>query len=493
MRKIHELFAGRADAYGTYDLVPSDGKKVQIKGRPVWEPVNESVWSKHLRGEQPLGVVPLRLDNKVNWFAIDVDNYDDNNLHRNLAKDIKKLGLPLLIFETKSGGAHLYCFLTEPMPAKIARQVAARFVSALNLPDSTEIFPKQDELESGGFGSWINMPYFGGTRRCLDRSGELALSLEEFLITANEVEVHPDVLTKVKKEAPPEPENVPDMHKQAPPCVKTMLANGIPPGERNNSLFHIGSYLLRAFPDDFEGMLHDINSDIDEPLSYREVNTIIGQLHKKGYNYLCKHQPMQSLCDLATCKKMDFGVGDGSEGDDKLPPFRPMHLRIVGNDMYYLTVEGGYTVMLSAEDMLNHKKVVTEIFKKHKIVFECLSNKQWHPILNDLCENAELQPAPMEVGGADKIREAFRDWVSRKIGQNNQDPARGGVHYKDRKLTFKGSELISYVQRIHNDLTDKDVWVVLEEDGARVGTNKRLWSYVVKEEWFEVPDDKEMF
>lgn len=490
MRKIHELFAGRDDAYGTYDLIQSSGKKVGIKGRPVWEPVNEKVWSKHLRGEQPLGMVPVRLDGTVNWFAIDVDDYETDNLHVKLAKDIKRNGLPLLVFSTKSGGAHLYCFLTAPMEAKIARQVAARFVSALNLPETTEIFPKQDKVRKEDLGSWINMPYYGNERKCLGLAGDTPLNLEEFLYVASQAEIHPDELTRVKKEAPPEPDDVPDGHDEAPPCVQHMIANGVGEGGRNNSLLHMGIYLKRAFPDDFEGKLHDWNGTIDDPLPYREVNTIIGQLHKKEYQYLCKQQPMESLCNKSACLKRKYGVGEKSE--DSMPVFNAMSVRKVGEDIYYLTLEGGYTVRLDHDQIMNHRHVVSEVFRKHNVLFERLTDKHWFPMLNSLMADAVLEPAPAEVCGSEKIVAAFREWVARKISQGSNDLNKGGVSYNNKKLSFKGKDLVEYINRIYGDLSDKDVWAALNEDGAHA-RDKNVWVYPVKEEWFEVEDERQMF
>lgn len=489
MRKIHELFAGRDDVHGTYTLVAPSGVKVAIKGDVRREPVTEKLWSQHLRGDTPLGIVPVRPDGTCSWFAIDVDDYETPNLHVRLAHDIKKLQLPLLIFATKSGGAHLYCFMTEPMEAKIARQVAARFISALNLSETTEIFPKQDTVKESDVGSWINMPYFGNERKCLGLSGDTPLSLEEFLYVASQTEVHPSELTQVKKETPPDP--APVGHSGAPPCVQQMLVKGVHEGGRNNACLHMGLYFKKAFPDDFEEKLHDWNGILDEPLPFREVNTIIGQLHKKEYQYLCQQPPMSTLCDKQTCLKREFGVGEKSS--DSLPSFLPMSLRIVGDDMYYLTVEGGYTIMTNAEDMMNHRKVITEFFKKHGIIFEQLKNTAWWPMLNELTLNATREPAPMEIGAADKVVETFKDWVARKLGAGMTDPDKGGVRYSNKVLQFRGSELIKHINRVHSDLTDRDIFAALNEDGSEYKKGSRYWSYRVKEEWFEVNDDKDMF
>jgi hypothetical protein len=494
MRQFHELFAARDDVYGTYELssAPQLGKRTG-QARTLQGQVDEALIQNHLNGTKSVGLVPIMKDNTCWWFAIDVDDYETPRLHETLASKIKKNGLPLLVFTTKSGGAHLYCFLTAPMEAKILRQVAARFVSVLNLDARTEIFPKQDEVREGDSGNWINLPYFGNERRCMGLNGDTPLSLDEFELLASTKEVHPNALMRVLN-PPKEEEVVPDGHEDAPPCIQHMIATGVSEGGRNNALLHIGIYLLRAFPDEFDGMLHEFNAKMDDPLQASEVNVIINQLHKKEYQYLCKQEPMISLCDKAACLKRKFGVGRGPVEINGMPVFVPNGVRKVGDDIYYLTLVTGETVRLNAEQVMNHKRVREEIFKKHHIMYEALKNDAWHSQLNQLMEDAVFEPAPLEASGSALATECFRDWAERKLsGNKNGDPQRGGVRWTKRSLEFNVKDFADFVQRKHPDISRDDLNAAMHEEGMKKGRGKDIWEYPVNELWFELQEEEDAF
>ena len=203
MREFHELFAGREDVYGSYEMsvAPLPGEKRGGSARTVRGQLERRHYEDHLRGIQGLGIVPIMKDDTCWFFAIDVDSYD--GVHKRLARKVEILGLPLLVCNTKSGGAHLYCFLKKPVSAKIARATAAKFISVLNLPADTEIFPKQDHTSD--VGNWINLPYFGESRQYMGVDGEQELSVREFLSAATRRSVWPEdpVFTGEKAEEVP--------------------------------------------------------------------------------------------------------------------------------------------------------------------------------------------------------------------------------------------------------------------------------------------------
>ena len=45
------------------------------------------------------------------------------------------------------------------------------------------------------------------------------------------------------------------------------------------------------------------------PLDHKEVATVVSQLNKKGYQYKCKDQPINSFCNVNVCKTRKHGVG----------------------------------------------------------------------------------------------------------------------------------------------------------------------------------------
>ena len=143
-----------------------EGEKRVAEGRrTAMEPLTLAHWQAHLAGEMGLGIVPCRLDATVVFGALDVDKYDIEDLHFSLPKRVDKLGLPIVITRSKSGGAHLWVFFCKPVPAKRAIAFLEWARDKLRLDKKTEIFPKQASVENMDAGSWINLPYFGGLRR----------------------------------------------------------------------------------------------------------------------------------------------------------------------------------------------------------------------------------------------------------------------------------------------------------------------------------------
>ena len=119
----------------------------------------------HLTGTLKKGVVlpPIRpVDNKCLFGAIDVDGnvYKDDNFKRQILNKIKKLDLPLVACFSKSKGLHLYIRFYHWTKAEIVINILRTFLHKLDLPDDTECFPKQAEVEKTGNG--IMLPYMEG-------------------------------------------------------------------------------------------------------------------------------------------------------------------------------------------------------------------------------------------------------------------------------------------------------------------------------------------
>ena len=111
--KFINIFEGLERAYGQFKK--NDKKlSVKVEGRPWVEhkPLTKQLWENHLNGVgNRLGVFPLKDDGTCKWGAIDIDvnNYD----YEGLLKNIRKFKLPLIMFRSKSGRAHVYMFMKE--------------------------------------------------------------------------------------------------------------------------------------------------------------------------------------------------------------------------------------------------------------------------------------------------------------------------------------------------------------------------------------------
>src|SRR5690606_4115987 len=152
------LFRGNDRSHGFF--YPSNGGMETVKKK-----ITMSDFERHLSGKVGVGVVPIMDDDQC-WFgAIDIDAHGDTpdiELDE-LEEGIRENDLPLVLCRSKSGGAHLYVFMTEPVAAKTMRKVLSNWAGILGHA-GVEIFPKQESLpESGGekqLGNWINLCYF---------------------------------------------------------------------------------------------------------------------------------------------------------------------------------------------------------------------------------------------------------------------------------------------------------------------------------------------
>jgi hypothetical protein len=81
--------------------------------------------------------------------------------HKGLIDRIRKLQLPLVVCRSKSGGAHLFLFSKEWVPAKTMQTTLNQIAAAMGY-GGTEVFPKQVRLflERGDVGNFLNLPYF---------------------------------------------------------------------------------------------------------------------------------------------------------------------------------------------------------------------------------------------------------------------------------------------------------------------------------------------
>ena len=173
-KKFIQIFSGLKRAYGqTKSKSKNDQGKLEGQSWIVPEPLTEDRWIKHLRGEEPsLGIIPIDENNECRWGAIDVDTYDGFD-HKKLVTKIVENKLPLIVCRSKSGGAHIFLFVTEPVAAK-DMQIKLKEIAVFLGYGESEIFPKQIELNSKGTGNFLNLPYNHPeypTRYALDDEG----------------------------------------------------------------------------------------------------------------------------------------------------------------------------------------------------------------------------------------------------------------------------------------------------------------------------------
>jgi superfamily II DNA or RNA helicase len=120
----------------------------------------------HLRGHRALGIYPLLADDMCQLLAIDLDGDSWRSDASAIRRTCRSLSLEPAIERSRSGGgAHLWFFFSDAVPAADARRLGMSMLTrtmadgaALSIGSYDRLFPSQDVLPSGGFGNLIALP-----------------------------------------------------------------------------------------------------------------------------------------------------------------------------------------------------------------------------------------------------------------------------------------------------------------------------------------------
>lgn len=447
------LFEGYGEAYGTYTAGSSNEikrGKVEIKSsaKTVRKQVTYELWQSHIEGDVPLGIIPIRDDDTCLWGCIDVDVY--GVVHREIAEDLERRGLPMVVCRSKSGGAHLFLFMAEPITAE-AMQVFLRKIAVMIGYGSSEVFPKQRNvlLDRGDLGSWLNMPYFEGretNRYAIDKNGK-TLSPLEFVEVAESLRQPAIFMDQDDSNFMGRPEGEglrsPPEFSDAPPCMQYLSKVGFPEGTRNPGLFALGVFAKKKFGADWSNVLERWNRELmDPPLPSSEVVDIIRQHEKKDYYYRCKDQPLLAHCNSQVCRTRKFGVG----GDDDLPVISGMSYLATDPPLWFVDVEDA-RVELSTEELQNyrhfHRICMEQLFK----CFKMMKQDAWLQVVSDAMRNATSIEAPPEVGKQGQFFGLLEEFlVDRHRGESREDLLLGRPILESGNFYFRLNDLMLFLE-----------------------------------------------
>lgn len=496
MRRFAQLFAGRTDCYGRYTVTEqrTDGKQ-KGRGSTVREQVTGDTYAAHLAGRMRIGLVPIRVDATVSWFAGDIDDYKVNIT--DVERKCQQHNIPVVVCRSKSGGAHIHCFVRGSLAAETAIKLMRHWVTLLGYPKA-EVFPKQAEVTEETFGNWINLPYHNAEKpdAYAIHDGE-KLSLEEFeqladarSATADELAELAGDLGKQKKDAARSP------LAGAPPCVEKMFADGITEGGRNNALTQIGIFFLKSDGDNWRERLMESNYKVfEEPLPLDEVQQIMRNVAKAKYEYLCNLEPMCSLCDKEACKQRKWGVGPqrGIEYDDgEIDRI----IKINSDPPIYFVVFNGTSIRMETDQLLSPAKFRRRVFEVTGQLIPPMKERAHEARIQ--AAKTEVEAAPQEVNQTGQILEAFHEWCEVHVpnARTLNEVLRGNPYYdaEKRAVIFRAHDLVSAFKRQKKfNIADRDVWSALRELGCQNkpisidGKDVKVWLFPVEKPWFDLP------
>src|ERR1700722_11950893 len=193
---FRRLFAGRPDIFPirwenrkldrsgyspacTNEWVRGTCGKPQVKcgecAHQAFIPVSDSVIEKHLRGvdrqrhadaDFVAGVYPMLPDETCWFLAADFDKNDWMVDALAMIGTCRAKGIPAALERSRSGnGGHVWIFFSEPVPARLARQLGSAILTEtldrrpeIGFASYDRFFPSQDTMPLGGFGNLIALP-----------------------------------------------------------------------------------------------------------------------------------------------------------------------------------------------------------------------------------------------------------------------------------------------------------------------------------------------
>lgn len=465
--RMFTLFRGHSGGHGTYGQEErSAGKaKTEIKktARTLREPPTPDLWHLHLEGRRPLGIIPVNSHGECWWGVIDVDKYDLS--HMDIVRRIAHLKLPLIVCRSKSGGAHLFLFCSEPVPSTLIISKLREWAAVLGYGDC-EIFPKQTEIleEKGDLGNWLNMPYYDasrGQRYAISSDGK-GLSVEKFLTLAESSRVSQDQLESTTPGSASEDPDLAD----GPPCLQYLAGVGVGEGGRNNALFAFGVLAKKKFPDNWEQRVEDWNRRFfSPPLGTEEVLIIIRSLRKKDYSYRCKDQPICSHCDARACKGRKYGVGQ-----DATPDISSISILDTTPPLFFVVLTSGGTVECSSEDILSSRAFQKTALEQLRTLLPLYKQDAWIGKVQECLEQAVLIEAPREVGTAGAFHDLLEQFCTDRHAAQARDEILLGKPWLDEesgRYFFRLSDLMSHLERAKfREMTRQQVTARIREMGG---------------------------
>ena len=465
--KFKNIFSGLTIAYGQYQPGErGENGKQQGKAFIVRGTVTEELWENHLTGKGPaLGIIPITENNDCRWGCIDIDEYNFD--HTGLIKNIRDNKLPLIVCRSKSGGAHVFLFTKENIPASLMQSKLKSMAIILGY-EGSEIFPKQTEIlvDRGDTGNFLNLPYHNemkGLRYAINDTGA-GCTLEEFFELYDVYALTKEQVEEIKTEE----KKIEEAFPGGPPCLNKLASIGFGEGSRNNALFNIAVYYKQAKPDSWEDEIVKANMEyMDPPLSNSEVQQLIKSVNRKGYDkYRCKDAPINSVCQAGICKTKKHGVGFE---DEQLPELKNL-TKITSNPPEWFLEVDGKVIKLKSEELHSPNMFALCCLDQANIVVANVAPRDWRQvILKELLENLQ-EIKPLESLNHDnQLENLLYDFtVNRPAARTKEDMLNKMSWTDDSHSHFRLEDFYNFAKRNNWELDKTKTGNLLKQSGVFV-------------------------
>lgn len=442
--RLMALFEGNEEYHGIHGEPDwDDGKQkwaIRSTARTLHGAATLQRWTAHLNGTTPLGVVPIMQGDRCRWGSIDVDDYSVDEV--DLMRKIEAGKYPLVTVRSKSGGLHLFTYFEQTELAAEVQALLRDLKAALGVADA-EVFPKQSRLvDERDKGSWIVMPYFGGTfdgklrhQRGLKRGGG-EMELHEFLDAA---EAARTTVRAIKVRRAPKPrvnghaaDNTTAAFGNGPPCLQHLAGTRVQAGGRDKAMFMMGVYAKRAYPDEWRAKMEEYNTlYMDPPGSAEWVADKIKSLEKKEYLYTCSQEPMVKHCNSILCRARQHGV----KGETMFPNISEIRKYDAEPPIFYVEVDG-LRVKLTTDQLLDYRKFSAMVLQMatSRFIYGPMKDADWKTLLGIAMQDCEIEAPTADSGDmADFMAHLHTYMFQRATAQTINDLVIMGKPWEDKE------------------------------------------------------------
>ena len=444
MNRFKEIFTGLERAHGVtfVDKKGVDGEKIKGKSFVKRETVTDDMWLRHLQGTEPsLGIIPINEENKCIWGCLDIDSYAGFD-HQKLINKIKLLKLPLVVFRSKSGGAHVFCFTTVPVTAQLMRDKLLS-VSAVLGYGGSEVFPKQVELKSEeDTGNFLNLPYFNGdntTRYAFLENGEAA-GMNGFYGLYERNKLTPEALERLEIKRPE------SEFSDGPPCIESLTQNKLTDG-RDRVIYQYIQYAKRKWPEDWQNRINQFNYKYFEtPLDDKTIQDKIKFHGKKELGFKCNEEPMCNHCDKKLCRSRKFGIG----GESIFPELSDLQKVELDEPYYWVNVDGERVKLDNIDCLMDQRLFRRTVTKQINKKPSRIKPNEFDKYVDLLLAGVEIVKAPQGSSILDQLQDHLEEFCTNRTAKSTtkEDILRGNVWTHEGKHYFIFSKFFhGYLQR----------------------------------------------
>jgi hypothetical protein len=443
LEAFKKLFEAQTKAYGVTRLTgqrDARGKALN-KSFLIKKPFTDEIWLTHLADDDhTVGAIPIMDDSHVKWAALDIDVYNNQLNFNEVLK--KTADTPFVVCRSKSGGAHLYVFFNEPVPAGLVIQKMESLRAGFGHADA-EIFPKQYSIQGGTtdgvseYGNFINLPYNGpnSLKYCVRNDETDALSITEFFEYSESKRVSLEEFQAITNGASGH-----NIFPDGPPCLNTLFGEKV--GELdmcNNALANAAVYFKKANPEEWKEKLNELNQTLEDPLDDRRLEAIKKSYDGKDYKYQCGKEPIKRYCDSRVCKTCRYGV-DYNE----LVQSATDLTQIQTDPPTWVLVIQGKAIRLSTDQLFSFKLFAKRCAEVLTILPKPIKQPDWEERVTEALETCKKVYIPKEMTPTGVCISLIDDFFD--TAEADMEVLMRGMPYRDAEhIRFKMKDLTHYL------------------------------------------------